>query len=183
MNVELMSGSNLQMNHITTVASVDGTKTGTFSFACPEVTPNSAIYFYQFSSPNSSVISWSTRFTIAGADGSTTPPANANQPSPANPPIPWGVGDLVNHADAVAAPKIGTASASGTATTATTTPAAGAGGAGANSSGFMTTAVVTQSSHAPNATGSTNSSSSATTLSGSMFGSVMALGAVVALVY
>jgi len=188
MNVELMSGSNLQMNHITTVASVDGTTTGTFSYACPEVTPNSAIYFYQFSSPNSSTLSWSTRFTIAGADGSTTPPANANQPDPATPAIPWGVGALVNPAEAVAAPKIGTSSAAGSATGAATTTTAAGGNSGAGSaaapttSGFVSTAVGTASG-LPSATASKNASSSAITMSGSVFGSVMALGAAVALVY
>jgi hypothetical protein len=104
MNIELMSGSNLQMVHITTLTpnSVDGTVSGVLNFVCPQVTPNSAIYFYQYSSPNSTDKTWTTRFTIADANGNTVPPANSQQPNGDN--IPWGVGALVNPADAVAAP-------------------------------------------------------------------------------
>ncbi|RDX54074.1 hypothetical protein OH76DRAFT_1341266 [Lentinus brumalis] len=105
MNVELMSGSNLQMNHITTIAKLDGTDASAAShtFDCPDVTPNSAIYFYQFSSPaNVTATTWTTRFTIAAADGSTTAPANADQPDGS--PIPWGTGALVDPSTAVAAP-------------------------------------------------------------------------------
>jgi hypothetical protein len=186
MNVELMSGSNLQMNHITTVASVDGTATGTYSYACPQVTPNSAIYFYQFSSPQSSDLSWSTRFTIAATDGSTTPPANANQPSNPTPAIPWGVGQLTNPSLAVAAPTIGgsnSTSATGPGSVVATTSAAGTGGAG-TATGLVPVKTTSANSTAPSSTAkSSNSTSAATTLGGSVFGSVVALGAVVALVY
>ncbi|KAH8093257.1 hypothetical protein BXZ70DRAFT_874227, partial [Cristinia sonorae] len=94
MNIELMSGSNLEMNHITTVATIDGTDPAktTFTYPCPQVTPNSAIYFYQFTSPASKETYWTTRFTIAAADGATTPPANEEQAN--GDKIPWGVGAL-----------------------------------------------------------------------------------------
>lgn len=105
MNVQLMTGSNTGMVHITTVASLDGTDTSktTYSYDCPEVTPNSAIYFYQFSTPAAPTnLTWTTRFTIAAADGSTTSPANQNEPDGQN--IPWGTGALVDPSTAVPAP-------------------------------------------------------------------------------
>lgn len=105
MNVELMSGSNTGMVHITTVTSLDGTDAtkGTYSYDCPKVTPNSAIYFYQFSTPALPAnLTWTTRFTIAAADGSTTAPENQNEPDGQN--IPWGTGALVDPSTAVAAP-------------------------------------------------------------------------------
>ncbi|RPD58973.1 hypothetical protein L226DRAFT_108328 [Lentinus tigrinus ALCF2SS1-7] len=135
MNVELMSGSNLQMNHITTIATLDGTDTSTTShtFDCPDVTPNSAIYFYQFSSPaNVSAITWTTRFTIAAADGSTTDPADATQPDGSA--IPWGTGALVDPSTAVAAPSYLAGAASGTTATATTGASATAATAATTSS-------------------------------------------------
>lgn len=70
-----MTGSNLAMVPVQTVATgLDGTSgSGTVDFTCPDVTPNSAIYFYQFSQAGQPT-SWTTRFTIAGADGSTVSP-------------------------------------------------------------------------------------------------------------
>ena len=68
-----------------------------------QVTPNSAIYFYQFSTPAAPTnLTWTTRFTIAAADGSTTSPANQNEPDGQN--IPWGTGALVDPSTAVPAP-------------------------------------------------------------------------------
>ncbi|KAF9038684.1 hypothetical protein BJ165DRAFT_1308896, partial [Panaeolus papilionaceus] len=94
MAIELMTGDNFGMIHITTVATgQDGTVDGRFEWNCPEVNPYSAIYFYQFSSPHTAVKTWVTRFTIASPTGQTTPPANATQPG-SNDPIPWGVGAL-----------------------------------------------------------------------------------------
>ncbi|KDQ61813.1 hypothetical protein JAAARDRAFT_55139 [Jaapia argillacea MUCL 33604] len=96
MSIELMTGDNFNMVHLTTVVTLDGTdptKTP-YTYPCPEVTPNSAIYFYQFSTPGSTTKYWTTRFTIAGANGQTTPPTNATQPGGAA--IPWGTGALVN---------------------------------------------------------------------------------------
>lgn len=48
MKIELMTGSNLKMVTLATVAeNVDGTSTSTssYNYTCPEVQPNSAIYF------------------------------------------------------------------------------------------------------------------------------------------
>ncbi|KAF9485563.1 hypothetical protein BDN70DRAFT_871230 [Pholiota conissans] len=129
MAIELMSGQNLDMNHITTVATgQDGTVDGTFDYPCPEVNPYSAIYFYQFSAPGTTTKMWTTRFTIASPSGATTPPANPTQPG-SNTPIPWGVGALVDPSKAVPAPAFAADPASNsttgpaTGTTATTTPA------------------------------------------------------------
>ncbi|KAK0452714.1 uncharacterized protein EV420DRAFT_680039 [Desarmillaria tabescens] len=115
MAIELMSGSNTAMVHITTVATgQDGTVDGTFNYTCPNVTPNSAIYFYQFTAPASPNTTWVTRFTIAAADGSSTSPANSLQPDGSA--IPWGVGALVDPSLAVAAPNFSSNSSSLTTT-------------------------------------------------------------------
>jgi len=65
-----------------------------YKWLCPEVEPNSAIYFYQFSfEPSGSDSStWTTRFTIAKRDGSTEPPENASQSE--GEAIPWGNGHI-----------------------------------------------------------------------------------------
>lgn len=76
MNIQLMTGSNFDMVHLRTVATVDGTDpdTTTFTYPCVAVEPNSQIYFYQFTSPSSSEVLWTTRFTIADAEGNTVEP-------------------------------------------------------------------------------------------------------------
>ncbi|KAF7795003.1 hypothetical protein EIP86_006147 [Pleurotus ostreatoroseus] len=93
MNIELMTGPNVGMIHLTTVATV---------------TPNAAIYFYQFTSPASSTTLWTGRFAIADANGKTTDPTNATQPG--GDAIPWGTGALDDPSTAVAAPSKGTGS-------------------------------------------------------------------------
>ncbi|KAK4049702.1 hypothetical protein OIV83_003977 [Microbotryomycetes sp. JL201] len=96
-DIDLMSGSNLNMNQVTRVASgLDGTSSATTSitFDCPNVTPNSKIYFLQFSQDGKDP-QWTTRFTIAAADGSTTTPANSTQPG--GQAIPWGMGQLAEN--------------------------------------------------------------------------------------
>ncbi|CAE6452158.1 unnamed protein product [Rhizoctonia solani] len=106
MNVQLMTGDNWNMIHITTVAqnidATDATK-NTYSYTCPEVTPTSAIYFYQFSDASDPKnLLWTTRWTLASADGTTTPPSESTQPN--GDKIPWGKGALVDPSTAVAAP-------------------------------------------------------------------------------
>ncbi|KAH9951116.1 hypothetical protein B0H21DRAFT_705791 [Amylocystis lapponica] len=107
MNIELMTGDNYNMVYLNTVATVDGTdaNNSTFSYPCPKVSPNSAIYFYQFTSPYSKNLSWTTRFAIADASGTTTPPPNATQPDGQS--IAWGVGTLVSPSSTVPAPAYG----------------------------------------------------------------------------
>ncbi|KAF8957128.1 hypothetical protein BDZ97DRAFT_1924862 [Flammula alnicola] len=111
MAIELMSGDNLNMNHITTVATgQDGTVAGSFTYTCPAVTPNSAIYFYQFTAPQAKNTTWTGRFIIASATGQSTPPANPTQPG-SNAAIPWGIGALTDPSQAVAAPSFAGAGA------------------------------------------------------------------------
>ncbi|UZJ55424.1 hypothetical protein CBS101457_004744 [Exobasidium rhododendri] len=97
MNIDLMSGSNLAMTKLATVASdVDGTSADvtSYNFTCPSVTPNAAIYFLQFTTSDGSDPTWTTRFTIANAQGNSTAPTEANQPEGGSPAIPWGEGQL-----------------------------------------------------------------------------------------
>ena len=58
----------------------------------PQVTPNSAIYFYEFTSSSSTVKYWTTRFTITDENGNSTPPTEDAQPN--GDKIPWGTGAL-----------------------------------------------------------------------------------------
>ncbi|KAI0831897.1 hypothetical protein BC628DRAFT_1415391 [Trametes gibbosa] len=118
MNVELMTGDNFNMIHLTTVAKLDGTDASktTYSYDCPQVTPNSAIYFYQFTSPSSANRTWTTRFAIGNNDGNVTPEPNATQPN--GQAIPWGAGQLVDPSTAVAAPSYLTGGTSGATTVA-----------------------------------------------------------------
>ena len=73
---------------------VDGTKTTTFSCPAPDVSPYSAIYFLQFTlGGDVSTATWTTRFTIAGADGSTSEPTNMTNYNGQD--VKWGSGVLV----------------------------------------------------------------------------------------
>ncbi|GAA5913228.1 hypothetical protein JCM5296_006859 [Sporobolomyces johnsonii] len=96
MDVDLMSGSNTQMVNVTRVASgLDGTTgNGSYSFVCPEVDPPAPIYFYQFSSGGQEPV-WTSRFTVATANGTT----NTTQPD--GQAIAWGIGHLVNGTSAL----------------------------------------------------------------------------------
>ncbi|KAG6834735.1 hypothetical protein H0H93_007754, partial [Arthromyces matolae] len=95
MKITLRSGSNLAMQDvITVVGGQDGSVDGSFTWPCPDVTPNSAIYFYQFDSPLASMPVWTTRFPIASTSGQVTDPANRKQPDGTE--IPWGIGQLAN---------------------------------------------------------------------------------------
>lgn len=99
--VDLMSGSNLAMQTVTNVfKDRDGTKGDTtFTWKCPQVTPHSAIYFYQFTQAGADT-TWTTRFAIASPSGEVTPPANSVQPGGAA--IPWGVGRLAGASSSAA---------------------------------------------------------------------------------
>ncbi|OAX37064.1 hypothetical protein K503DRAFT_720300, partial [Rhizopogon vinicolor AM-OR11-026] len=96
MDIELKTGDNFNMINLTMVGTVDGTdatKTS-FSFPCPQVSPHSPIYFYQFSTPASNTSYWTGRFTITDNANDIVPPAQSTQPD--GEAIPWGVGQLVN---------------------------------------------------------------------------------------
>jgi len=92
MSIELKTGDNFNMVPLRVITTVDATKQTKYEYPCPNVTPNSAIYFYEFTSNSSTEKYWTTRFTITDKDGKSTPPPNATQPDGA--PIPWGVGSL-----------------------------------------------------------------------------------------
>jgi len=101
-NVQLMTGDNYNMVHLDTVATIDGTQSGVFEFDCPQVTPFSAIYFYQFTNPvdpDPDHKVWTTRFTISSPTGESVPPTEALQPT-TKLPIPWGTGKLVDSSKA-----------------------------------------------------------------------------------
>ena len=155
MTIELKTGSNLDMVFLTSnypffffffpsvphkakiilylavATGLDGTKDNSISFPCPNVTPNSAIYFYQFVAPNAVGGPWigTGRFAIASAAGVTTAPANPTQPDGSA--IPWGTGALVNPSDAIAPPSFDSSNsssssiASNSSTSAASTSAAG----------------------------------------------------------
>ncbi|KAG6824414.1 hypothetical protein H0H92_006941 [Tricholoma furcatifolium] len=120
MTIELMTGDNYDMVHLTTVATgQDGTVDGSYSWTCPGVTPNAAIYFYQFRSPHTSNYEWTTRFAIASSSGQVTSPPNSTQPDGAQ--IPWGTGALLDPSIAVPAPTFTTTATTSTTATSTAT--------------------------------------------------------------
>lgn len=171
MNIELMTGSNLDMVHLTTVATVDATATTTFSWTCPQVTPNSAIYFYQFTSPGSNVTMWTTRFAIADTTGQTTPPSQATQPG--GQAIPWGTGALSNPADAKPPP-------TGSATTGSATSAAASTPLATTSivsSSLVASASVVTSSSVVKSASYISAASTSSSSSGSTSGSTTGAGA------
>ncbi|KAJ7282054.1 hypothetical protein C8J57DRAFT_89059 [Mycena rebaudengoi] len=167
MAIELMTGANKNMVHITTVATgQDGSIAGVFDYPCPEVTPNSAIYFYQFTAPGTTNVTWVTRFTIAGADGSSVPPLE-KEVNDAGETILWGTGALVDPSKAIAAPVFGAAGGGGTGGGAAGGGAAGGGAAGGNSNsgGGSSTSGGSSTVSAPKS-GSTTVSGGANTSSG-----------------
>ncbi|KAH9951598.1 hypothetical protein B0H21DRAFT_182468 [Amylocystis lapponica] len=97
--IDLMSGSNGNMTHVTNVATgLDGTNTSLspFSWTCPEVDPYSDIYFYQYTNGDDIMdAKWTSRFTITSPSGESVPPSDAHQPN--GDPVPWGNGYLVDN--------------------------------------------------------------------------------------
>lgn len=113
MNVELMTGSNEQMVHLRTVATIDGTSTtnSTYSYPCLAVDPYSEIYFYQFTSPASTAILWTTRFTLADATGKSVPPTMQETTSTGQ-IVQYGIGKLLDQSLVDSPPAYGTNSTS-----------------------------------------------------------------------
>ncbi|KAI0058876.1 hypothetical protein BV25DRAFT_1185409 [Artomyces pyxidatus] len=115
MNIELMTGNNWDMIHLTTVTTLDGTSsTASYDFPCPDVTLNAPVYFYQFTSPTAVNRTWTTRFTIASASGQAVPAPNTTQPDGES--IGWGVGGLSDPSTATPAPSYLTGSSSSVST-------------------------------------------------------------------
>ncbi|KAI0339554.1 hypothetical protein BDW22DRAFT_1361089 [Trametopsis cervina] len=159
MYIELMTGANLNMKHLTTVATVDGTDptNTTLTYPCPGVTPNAAIYFYQFTAAHSNVTMWTTRFAIADASGKVVPPPQATQPN--GDPIPWGDGALLDPSVATPPPPKGSANSTTTnsASSGSSAPAVTPSGFSASSS---SASLPTASSLAASKSGSSSPSSS-----------------------
>ncbi|GAA5955302.1 hypothetical protein JCM8115_001909 [Rhodotorula mucilaginosa] len=164
--IQLMTGSNLNMVPLQVVGSdLDGTTgPGTIDFTCPQVTPNADIYFYQFTQAGAPT-SWTTRFTIAGADGSVTEPTETTAG------IAWGTGKLVG-----AAAVAGSGSAAGSAAAGSSSAAAGGSGlaslantktrvAAASSSTVAAAATTTTTASSTFVTSVTSSSSSSSSTS------------------
>lgn len=98
MTIDLMTGSNLQMVKLATVAAgLDGTDPNvtTYNYTCPLVSPNAAIYFLQYTHDDGLDPTWTTRFAIANSAGIYFPAPEANQPQGGTPAIPWGKGTLI----------------------------------------------------------------------------------------
>ncbi|KIJ70513.1 hypothetical protein HYDPIDRAFT_79146 [Hydnomerulius pinastri MD-312] len=88
----LMSGSNNDMSLVEPLTKgVDGTTTSSYNYTCPDVTPNSDIYFYQVRG-HSSPLFWCFELQIASPSGAITPPEYSNQPDGHH--IPWGTGHV-----------------------------------------------------------------------------------------
>ncbi|KAH0836859.1 hypothetical protein J3R83DRAFT_8647 [Lanmaoa asiatica] len=104
MNIELMTGNNFNMVSLTPVATVDGTNPSknTFSYTCPQVSPHSPIYFYQFTSPSTSNKTWTGRFTITDSANDVVAPSQSTQPDGEK--IPWGTGSLASGSSSAAPP-------------------------------------------------------------------------------
>jgi len=105
--IDFMTGDNANQILLTNVATgLDGTAATTYNWTCPDVDTHSAIYFFMFTSLTKPTdVAWTTRFAIVGADGVQSTPANAAQPDGSTldgKAIPWGVGHLVNSANASA---------------------------------------------------------------------------------
>jgi len=109
--------------HFTAVGTVDGTSTtnNTYSYPCPAVDPNSQIYFYQFTSPSSTSVLWTTRFTIADATGKTVPP-ELQETGASGEIIRYGIGKLEDQSLVNTPPAYGTNVASSSANATSTAP-------------------------------------------------------------
>lgn len=219
MDIELMTGPNDNMVHLTSasfdsldlptivsysnhlclhcqtaVANVDATgDTTTFDYTCPTVSLHSAVYFYQFTSPSSSNISWTGRFTITDSTGTTVDPPNSTVIDGST--IEWGTGALTNSSqytalptyvtDATVAIETASGDATSAATSAATSSAAATSATVSATSSKKVTATSTASGDAAAATASkssTNNTSSEST-SGAVEGHKvqMALGMVAVL--
>jgi len=180
MNIELMCGDNIEMVYMNTVATVDGTNpnNASFTYACPSVTLNAPIYFYQFTTANSASPAWTGRFTIADASGKSTAAPNATQPD--GEAIPWGTAALVNTDNVVPQPAYGqnaTAASTSTSTSSNTgPPVAGLVNATTASNGSLPSSGEPSTSGANSATGdSANAAPGALAVDRHLFSAAVAL--------
>ncbi|KAF8909233.1 hypothetical protein CPB84DRAFT_1812996 [Gymnopilus junonius] len=166
MAIELMTGANLDMIHLSTVATnQDGTQSGTFSFPCPAVTLNAPIYFFQYSAPGTTVKEWTTRFTIASSSGQTVAAPNATQPGPGGADIPWGAGALQDPSAAVAAPSFAAEGGDGSAAVPAGTSTTSASDAAKSATSSTPSGMVTQLTTSSSTSKSASDSATKTTIS------------------
>ncbi|KAI6149683.1 hypothetical protein BKA82DRAFT_4132017 [Pisolithus tinctorius] len=121
MNIYLMTGDNYNMIKLASVGTVNGadpTKI-TYSYPCPQVSPYAPIYFYEFSSPASTNLTWTTRFTITDLTSDIVPAPQPTQPGGAN--IPWGIGTIIG-TSASSSDGVSSSTVSTTVSTATSSP-------------------------------------------------------------
>jgi len=136
MYIELMTGDNFQQVHLKTVATVDGTDNTNhaFSYPCLDVTPNSQIYFYKFTSPGApNDPLFTTRFTIADAQGQTTTPTQTETATNGD-LVAWGTGALTDPSQGDQPPNLGNSTGTG----ATSSPTAAPNQSGNNSGSTST---------------------------------------------
>ncbi|KAG2218481.1 hypothetical protein INT45_011662 [Circinella minor] len=97
-NIEFMTGDNLNMIPLTSVATgVDASKGSTYTWTAPQVEPYSAVYFLQFTNDKGEK-AWTTRFAIVAQDGQTPAPEPEKTQPNGGENIPWGVGKLADGA-------------------------------------------------------------------------------------
>jgi len=174
--IELMTGQNQLMVHLTTVATVDTTSTTntSYTWTCPQVTLHAPVYFYQFShAANASEFAWTTRWGIEAPSGTLDAAPTPTQPDGSA--TPWGIGLLVDAAAASPAPTyiVGESSAPTTgavAITPSSVPVASVTGSGAalpiDSASSGTKATVTASSSSSASTANAANSASSVKLQG-----------------
>ncbi|TYJ51631.1 hypothetical protein B9479_007783 [Cryptococcus floricola] len=188
--IQLMTGSNLAMVALATVATgIDGTSASSYTFTAPDVSPYSKIYFLQFTNGGDmSNVTWTTRFTIAGSDGSTTDPTDTTDS------VEWGTGTLLTTISNSTSSSTDSSSASASASTSsaasvaadvasTSSEAASSSAASSGSSDSSSSAAGSSSSSTASASSANASSSSSTSAAGKLEVGVVAalLGGVAAL--
>jgi len=165
-NIELMTGDNLNMIHLTTVTTVDTTSSAaaTFSWICPDVTLYAAVYFYQFShATEPSNLIWTTRWAIASATDEIVGAPNATQPDGSA--VGWGIGYLKDPSTAKPAPSYITGQTSGAAGAAAATNGTVVASVSASASSTMTMSVASKAT-GMSATSSATSSTAGTAVTG-----------------
>ncbi|CDZ97977.1 hypothetical protein [Phaffia rhodozyma] len=181
----------IQMVALTTVGTnIDATTSTNYTFTIPDVTPTSAIYFLQYTATNmnASDTQWTTRWAIAGTDGSTTTPEYSTQPS--GDAIAWGLGALVNGTTSTTSNSTTSTSSSDVLATSSASASAAASTASKSASSMVSVAASSTASAASSATKSSSAAASSATSSisgaservvGASLGAVL-VGALVALV-
>ncbi|ORY90099.1 hypothetical protein BCR35DRAFT_132439 [Leucosporidium creatinivorum] len=130
--IQLMSGSNFDMVVVADVITgLDGSTGGVINWECPAVTPNSQIYFYQYSAPGQNT-SWTGRFTIASATGESTEPTNST--TTAGVTVKYGYGALSDASETIASPSVSGVTGSGSSATASGSSAATSSAASSSAS-------------------------------------------------